>query len=170
MIASAKDKNHPEEPMSNSANPETLGMKFRFDTTNIEWKNFVTDGCYYRILDVNVPARTADMLVKFEPGARCLHHRHTARTMSFVLEGELHVIEKMPDGSSRESIKHAGTFSADATNEAHIEGGGDTGVVVYFSMRGDSDRIYDFVDENLEVKRTITVQDFERDFQNWSSH
>jgi hypothetical protein len=36
-------------------------------------------------------------------------------------------------------------------------------------MRGDSDRIYDFVDENFELKRTITIQDFDRDFQNWSS-
>ena len=144
-------------------------MKFKFDTTNVEWKDFVTEGCYYRILDVNVPARTADMLVKFEPGARCLNHRHVARTMSFVLEGELHVIEKLADGSTRESIKPAGTFSADATNEAHIEGGGDQGVVVYFSMRGDSDHIYDFIDENLAVKRTITIQDFDRDFRNWSS-
>ena len=155
--------------MSKSTNPETPAVKFRFDTTNVEWKNFVTDGCYYRILDVNVPARTADMLVKFEPGARCLNHRHVARTMSFVLEGDLHVIERTPDDNTRESIKPAGTFSADATNEVHIEGGGDQGVVVYFSMRGDSDRIYDFVDENFELKRAITIQDFDRDFQNWSS-
>jgi hypothetical protein len=28
---------------------------------------------------------------------------------------------------------------------------------------------YDFVDENFELKRAITIQDFERDFQNWSS-
>jgi hypothetical protein len=89
--------------------------------------------------------------------------------MSFVLEGDLHVIERTPDGNTRESIKPAGTFSADATNEVHIEGGGDQGVVVYFSMRGDSDRIYDFVDENFELKRAITIQDFDRDFQNWSS-
>jgi hypothetical protein len=27
---------------------------FRFDTKNIEWKDFLTEGCYYRILDVNV--------------------------------------------------------------------------------------------------------------------
>jgi hypothetical protein len=74
--------------------PATIAPKFSFDTSNIEWKEFVTEGCYYRILDVNVPARTADMIVKFEPNARCLNHRHVARTMSFVLEGELHVLEK----------------------------------------------------------------------------
>lgn len=86
--------------------------------------------------------------------------------MSLVLEGELHVIEKTPDGKTRESVKPAGTFSADATNEVHIEGGGDQGVVVYFSMRGDTDHIYDF---DLELKRAISIQDFDRDFRSWSS-
>ena len=43
---------------------------FRFDTSGTDWKPFVTDGCFYRILDVDVPARRADMLVKFTPGAR----------------------------------------------------------------------------------------------------
>jgi hypothetical protein len=151
------------------ATPTGTLPTFRFDTTNIEWKNFVTEGCYYRILDVNVAARTADMIVKFEPNARCLNHRHVARTMSFVLEGELHVIEKMPDGKTRKTIKPAGSFSADATNEVHVEGGGAQGVVVYFSMRGDSDHIYDFVNDDMSLQRVITIQDFDRDFQNWSS-
>ena len=158
--------------MSNTTTQETptaTAPKFRFDTTNVEWKSFVTEGCYYRLLDVNVPARTADMLVKFEPNARCLNHRHVARTMSFVLEGELHVIEKTPDGKTRKTVKPAGAFSADATNEVHIEGGGEQGVVVYFSMRGDSDHIYDFVNDDMSLRRVITIQDFSRDFQNWSS-
>ena len=67
--------------------PAPIPARFRFDTSEIEWKPFVTEGCVYRLLDVNVPARTADMIVKFEPNARCLNHRHVARTMSFVLEG-----------------------------------------------------------------------------------
>jgi hypothetical protein len=148
--------------------PATIAPKFSFDTSNIEWKEFVTEGCYYRILDVNVPARTADMIVKFEPNARCLNHRHVARTMSFVLEGELHVLEKTADGKTRKTVKPAGTFSADATNEVHVEGGGAQGVVVYFSMRGDSDHIYDFVNDDMSLRRAITIQDFDRDFQNWS--
>jgi hypothetical protein len=142
--------------------------KFAFDTSNVEWKNFVTDGCYYRILDVSVAARTADMIVKFEPNARCLNHRHVARTMSFVLEGELRVIEKTADGRTRETVKKAGTFSADATNEVHVEGGGPDGVVVYFSMRGDSDHIYDFMNDDMTPRREISIQAFDRDFRNWS--
>jgi ChrR Cupin-like domain len=158
--------------MSTSTHPEgtaPAAPKFHFDTTKVEWKPFVTEGCCYRILDVDVPARTADMIVKFEPNARCLHHRHVAKTMSLVLEGELHVIEKTADGKTRETVKPAGTFSADATNEVHVEGGGARGVVVYFSMRGETDHIYDFVGEDLEVKRAISIQDFDHDFRNWSS-
>jgi hypothetical protein len=146
----------------------TIAPKFSFDTSNIEWKEFVTEGCYYRLLDVNVPARTADMIVKFEPNARCLNHRHVARTMSFVLEGELHVVEKTADGKTRTTVKPAGTFSADATNEVHVEGVGAQCVVVYFSMRGDTDHIYDFVNDDMSLRRKITIQDFDRDFQNWS--
>jgi quercetin dioxygenase-like cupin family protein len=140
---------------------------FRFDTSTIEWKNFLTEGCYYRILDVNVAARTAEMLVKFDPGARCLNHRHVATTMSLVLEGELHVIEKTPAGEKR-SVKPAGTFSSGATDEIHIEGGGDDGVVVYFSMRGETDRVYDLLEDDLKLKRAITIHDFHHDWQNWS--
>ena|SRR5213594_1402226 len=136
--------------------------------SNIERKEFVTEGCYYRILDVSVAARTADMIVKFEPNARCLNHRHVARTMSFVLEGDLHVLEQTADGKTRTTVKPAGTFSADATNEVHVEGGGAQGVVVYFSMRGDRDHIYDFVNDDMSLRRVIMIQDFDRDFQNWS--
>src|ERR1051325_4160440 len=108
------------------------------------------------------------MIVKFEPNARCLNHRHVARTMSFVLEGELHVVEKTADGKTRRTVKTAGTFSADATNEVHVEGGGEQGVVVYFSMRCASDHIYDFVNDDMTPPLEISIQDFDRDFQNWS--
>ena len=151
-----------------STTTQAMLPKFAFDTSHIEWKNFVTEGCYYKLLDVNVPARTADMIVKFEPNARCLNHRHVARTMSFVLEGELHVIEKTPDGGTRKTVKPAGMFSADATNEVHVEGGGAEGVVVFFSMRGDTDHIYDFVNDDMSLRRVITIQDFFEDFQNWA--
>ena len=41
------------------ATGDVAGSKgFRFDTSAVEWKKFLTDGCYYRIIDVNVPART----------------------------------------------------------------------------------------------------------------
>lgn len=154
----------------NSSTPterKTNPANFRFDTGKIEWKDFLTEGCYYRILDVNVAARTADMLVKFDPGSRCLFHRHVATTTTLVLEGSLHVFEQTADGVV-EKIKRAGSFSSGAENEIHIEGAGDDSVVVYFSMRGKDDHIYDLLNPDLSLRRAITVQDFARDWEYWS--
>ena len=140
--------------------------RFRFDTGNIQWRDFLTEGCFYQILDVNVAAHTADIIVKFDPGARCLFHRHVAATTTFVLEGTLHVFDQTADGVV-EKIKPAGFFSSGAENEIHVEGGGDEGVIVYFSMRGADDHIYDLLNPDLTLRKAITVQDFARDWEHW---
>ncbi|MGH7964471.1 MAG: hypothetical protein ACRERD_22085, partial [Candidatus Binatia bacterium] len=115
---------------------------------------------------VNVAARTADMIVKFEPNAQCFYHRHVAACTSLVLEGALHIVEKTANGEVRK-IKPAGTFSSGVEDDTHIEGGGPEGVIVYFSMRGASDRIYDLLDTDLNLRRAITIQDFAKDQQYW---
>lgn len=140
---------------------------FRFATADIEWKDFLTEGCYYKILDVNPAAHTADIIVKFDPGARCLFHRHVAATTTLVLEGTLHVFDQTVNGVV-EKIKPAGSFSSGAENEIHIEGGGDEGVVVYFSMRGTDDHIYDLLNTDFSLRKAITVQDFAKDWARWS--
>ena len=154
--------------MNGTAPAARQANDYRFDTRNIEWKDFLTEGCYYRILDVNVAARTADMLVRFDPGSRCLFHRHVAATTTLVLEGSLHVFEQSADGGVIEKIKPAGSFSSGAENEIHIEGGGDEGVVVYFSMRGKDEHVYDLLNPDFSLRRAITVQDFAKDWEYWS--
>jgi hypothetical protein len=134
----------------------------------VDWKDFVTTGCYYKLLDVNVAARTADMLVKFEPGARCLYHRHVAPATSLVLEGELHIFDKTSTGETLRVVKPAGTYTSGVEDDVHVEGGGENGVIVYFSMRGSSDHIYDLLDTNLSLKRAITIHDFAKDLAYWT--
>ena len=141
---------------------------FRFDTSAVDWKPFVTDGCFYRILDVDVPARTAEMLVKFTPGGRCLYHRHVAAVKALVLEGELHLFEPTPQGEVH-TVKPAGSFSAGAGGEVHIEGAEEKEVIVYFSMRSETDVVYETLNPDLSLLRSITVQDFHRDWQNWTA-
>ncbi|MGE0683181.1 MAG: hypothetical protein AB7P69_20060 [Candidatus Binatia bacterium] len=141
---------------------------FRFDTSEVDWKDFITAGCYYKLLDVNVAARTADMIVKFDPGARCMYHRHVAPCTSLVLEGELHIIDQTETGEKLRTIKPAGTFTSGVEDDLHVEGGGENGVIVYFSMRGSSDRIYDLLDADLNLKRAITIYDFAKDLAYWS--
>jgi hypothetical protein len=150
-----------------AATPQTTPAGFQYDTSKVDWKDFLTDGCYYKILDVNVATHTADILVKFDPGARCLFHRHVAATTTMVLEGSLHVFDQTANGVV-EKVKPAGSFSSGAENEIHIEGGGDDGVVVYFSMRGTDNHIYDLLNTDFSLRRAITVQDFARDWEFWS--
>lgn len=139
---------------------------FRFDTSHADWKPFVTDGCFYRILDVDVPARTAEMLVKFEPHGRCPYHRHAAAVKTLVLEGDLHLYEPTSGGEVH-SIKPAGSFSMGPGGEVHIEGAEDRPCIVYFSMTSKTDVIYEILDRQLNLKRAITVQDFYDDWQQW---
>jgi hypothetical protein len=153
--------------MTNLAPEQNQLRNFRFDTREVDWKNFITTGCYYKLLDVNVTARTADMLVKFEPGARCMYHRHVAPATSLVLEGELHIVDQTEAGEKLRIVKPAGTFTSGVEDDMHVEGGGENGVIVYFFMRGTSDRIYDLLDSELNLKRAITIHDFAKDLQHW---
>lgn len=152
--------------MTTNSNQSSV-THFRFDTSDVDWKNFITEGVYYKILNINVEARTADLLAKFAPGKQCLYHRHVAQTISLVLEGELHIIEKTPEGDVHK-IKTAGTFSSGAVDEIHIEGGGEEGAIVLFSFRGTSDRLYDLLNEDLTLMQSITVQDFAREWEHWA--
>ena len=116
--------------MANAVHDQSALRNFRFDTRDVDWKDFITAGCYYKLLDVNVGARTADMIVKFDPGARCMYHRHVAPCTSLILEGELHIIDQTSTGEKLRVVKPAGTFTSGVEDDMHVEGGGDNGVRV----------------------------------------
>lgn len=59
------------------------------------------------------------LLVKVEPGARCLYHRHVASTISLVLEGELHVFEQTSAGEVH-TMKPARRFLASVFAVQHV--------------------------------------------------
>jgi len=136
--------------------------RFRFDTRDVEWRDFITDGCYYRLLHVDLAARQADMLVKFDARSQCLYHRHAARTTTLVLEGELRIREQTAEGE-RIKVKPPGSYSIGGEGEVHIEGSGDEPTIVFFSMRSEGDVIYELLNPDLSLRRSITVQDFHRD-------
>ena len=121
---------------------------FRFDSSTVEWGDFFTDGTFYRILNVDLAAGTADMIVKFAPNSQCMYHRHAATTQTLVLQGELRV---------REPVGGEG--------EIHIEGSGDEEAIIFFGMRTDTDVIYELLNEDLTLRRAVTVADFDRDWR-----
>lgn len=139
---------------------------FRFDASTVEWHKFFTPGTWYRILSVDVAARQADMLVKFEPDSQCMYHRHAACTSTLVLEGELRVREQL-DGQELVKVKPAGSYSVGGEGEIHIEGSGSEQAIIFFGMRSDTDVIYELLNEDLSLKRAVTVADFDRD---WREH
>ena len=137
--------------------------KFRFDTSNVEWRDFITDGCYYKLLNVDLEARQADMLVKFDGNSECLYHRHAATTTTLVLEGELRIREQTPQGEKLK-VKPAGSYSIGGEGEVHIEGSGDAPAIIFFSMRTHGEVIYELLNPDLTLRRSITVADFHRDW------
>ena len=145
---------------------DTAASDFKYDTSKVDWYKFFTPGTYYRILNVDVAAGTADMLVKFEPDSQCMYHRHSACTSTLVLAGELRVHEQI-DGGEVVKVKAAGSYSHGGEGEVHIEGSGHETAIIFFGMRTHegTDVIYEFLNNDLTLKRAVTVTDFDYDWR-----
>ncbi len=141
-------------------------LPHHFDDSQIEWHPFITQGTWYRLLNVDVPGRKTDMLIKFEPHSECMYHRHTATTTTFVLQGELRVREQRA-GGEQVKVKPAGSYSVGGLDEVHIEGAGDDTAIIFFSMQTEGEVIYELLNPDLSLRKAITVADFERD---WRTH
>lgn len=137
---------------------------FRYDDSGIEWRDFITEGCYYKLLNVDLAARQADMLIRFDANSQCMYHRHASTTTSLVLAGELHIREQTAEGEVVK-VKPAGTYSTGGEGEVHIEGSGDTAAIIFFSMRTSGEVIYELLNPDLTLRRAVTVADFYRDWQ-----
>ena len=68
------------------------------------------------------------------PNKTVTMHNHLAQTNMLIMQGELRMYE--PDGSIRE-VRPAGHYYRGRTDDAHSEGGGPDGAVVFYSMRCD---------------------------------
>ena len=122
-------------------------------------------GFEYQILDVDRERCTVDMLFHFEPDGMCFYHRHHSVVMTHTLAGEHHIHEVDDDGGKHHKVRPAGTFAYSSDGHAHIEGGGPEGAVVLFSFRGTSDHIYDILNDDLSLRREVTIDDFFRAYE-----
>jgi hypothetical protein len=104
----------------------------------------------------------ADFIVKFEPNERIFLHRHLALTNTFVVDGE-HIIYE-PNGQLRE-VRPVGRFTSSRPGDAHREGGGANGCVLQYSVRGETDALFDVLDDNLHVQGTLRTADFKAAFE-----
>ncbi|MDA1073929.1 MAG: hypothetical protein O3A63_04095 [Proteobacteria bacterium] len=117
--------------------------------------------CYdYKVLGWNKDQGAIDFVLRFNAlGGHCQRHRHLANTTIMVLEGEQHLFDLMPDGSTEHRVRSAGTYHRGSGPEAfaHMERGGDDGALVYYQCQADDGRLFEFLDDNLQVIAQVTL-------------
>jgi hypothetical protein len=140
------------------ATAESLIPPYRFDDRNIQWREL--GGIKHMVASVffvDKEKNLVDFIIKFDPNEKVLLHRHLAATNTFVIEGE-HVIYE-PDGQVRE-VRPVGRYTFSKGGDAHNEGGGPHGCVLYYSVRGETDALFDMLDADLNVVGTLRTGDF----------
>jgi hypothetical protein len=114
------------------------------------------------IFFVDEAKNRVDLLIKFDPNEKVLLHRHLADTNTFVIEGD-HVIYE-PDGQVRE-VRPVGRYTFGTGRDAHDEGGGPNGCVLFYSVRGETGRLVRYARCQLETWwRPYTPQTSKRCF------
>jgi len=141
--------------MATAASPMTT---HQFDDRHIQWRELAGfKHMMVSIFFVDEARNRVDLLIKFDPNEKVLLHRHLADTNTFVIEGD-HVIYE-PDGRVRE-VRPVGRYTFGTGRDAHDEGGGPNGCVLYYSVRGETDALFDMLDANLNVVATLHTADF----------
>lgn len=114
----------------------------------------------FKVLGWDRDKREIDFVLRFAAdGGHCQRHRHLANTTILVLEGEQHLFDLKPDGSTEHRTRRAGAYHRGAGPEplAHMERGGDTGALVYYQCQADDGRLFEFLDDDMNVIDTITL-------------
>jgi len=129
-----------------------------FDDRNIRWytlgdfEHFV-----FAMLDVDVPQKIVDFILKFPPNQKIFLHRHLALTNTLVVQGEHRLYE--PNGKLKE-VRPVGSYTSSPPGDPHQEGAGDEGGVVFYSVRGKDGALFEVLDDNLNVIGTLGLDDF----------
>ncbi len=132
---------------------------YSFDDRNIRWHKFGDfTGLVVAMFDVDVEKNETDFIVKFEPNSKIFLHRHMAHTNTLVVDGEHRLYE--PDGETLKEVRPTGSYTSSSPGDAHREGGGAEGCIVFYSVRGESDCLFDVLDDEMKVIATLRTQDF----------
>lgn len=129
-----------------------------FDDRNVRWfelgelKHFVVAMC-----DVDVEKKLVDFLLKFDANEQIILHRHLALTNTLVVQGEHRLYE--PDGRLKE-VRPVGSYTSSPPGTPHREGGGDEPCVVFYSIRGDQDAMFELLNDDMSVAAILGVRDF----------
>ena len=127
-----------------------------FDESNVDWQQLPDpDHLWLSILDVDDTAKVVDVLFKCTANEKIVLHRHGAAFHTFVVQSEDRIYTSAGD---LKEVRSVSTYKVGQPDlEPHAEGGGDSDVVILFSLRPyDGGAIYEILDENYEVLSTMT--------------
>lgn len=131
---------------------------YLFDDHNIRWHKLGEfEHFVFAMLDVDVPQKIVDFILKFPPSQRIFLHRHLALTNTLVVQGEHRLYE--PNGALKE-VRLVGSYTSTPPGEPHQEGAGDEGGVVFYSVRGKDGVLFEVLDDDLNVVGTLSMDDF----------
>lgn len=129
-----------------------------FDGRPIDWQPFAgIANLELTLCDLDEERQVCDLLVRFAPNKTVTMHNHLAQTNMLIIQGELRMYET--DGSIRE-IRPAGRYYRGRRNDAHSEGGGPDGAVVFYSLRGHgAEEVLEIMNDAQTVVATLGMTD-----------
>lgn len=141
-----------------TASQPSENVSFNLYDHEIHWQPFAgIENLELTLCDIDEERKVIDLVVRFAPDQTVTMHNHLAQTNMFIIQGELRMYE--PDGSVRE-VRPAGRYYRGRTNDAHSEGGGPEGAVVFYSMRADAaDEVLEILADDQSVVATLTMDD-----------
>jgi 2,4'-dihydroxyacetophenone dioxygenase len=149
------------EPLATAVAAQT--MPYAFDDRHIRWRQLGEfEHFVLAMLDVDVSRKLCDFIIKFAPNQRIFLHRHLALTNTFVVQGEHRLYE--PSGPLKE-VRRVGSYTSSPPADPHREGAGAEGGVVFYSVRGKDGTLFEFLDDDLHVVATLSMEDYVNAFK-----
>jgi hypothetical protein len=145
-----------------------------YDPQKVDWKR-VTDPSIksfnvdfeYSLLGYDLPSGRLDMMLRYPKGGHCRRHRHRASTMTLVLEGEQHLDEIQPDGSTKRIVRKKGEYAISPVDAlVHDEWGGENGGVVIYSLHAPDGIIFEMFNEDMSESWTTSIEEFVENWEN----
>jgi hypothetical protein len=140
-----------------------------FDPRSVEWRHVTDPTCTafkidfeHSLLGYDIAGGRLDMLLRYAKGrGHCRRHRHVASTLTLVMEGEQHLLESQPDGTTKSISRKAGDYALAAPDALpHIEGGGDDGGTILLSMTAPDGILFEYFDDNMQNGWTLSIAQY----------
>ncbi len=148
------------QAFTNSCNPEVVEWSRITNQPGDPFEGMDLD-YEYSLLGYDLAAGKLDMMMKFSPeGGYCEPHSHVAATTLFILEGEQHLEEHLPDGSVKTIVRKAGEYAITGRDALpHMETGGPEGAVIFLSLQTENGVLFEAFDPTFNKLFDFSIED-----------